>query len=280
MNICAIVQARVSSKRLPGKVLYKLPFGSDITVLQRVIRRTKKSSLINEIIVATTLDDDDYEIVRIAELEKVSYFRGSKEDVLSRYYWAAKKFKADIIVRITSDCPCIDWNIIDRCIKVHIDEGADYTSNCIKRSFPHGLDVEVISFFALETAFEKADKQYEREHVCPYIHTTKKDQFNISHVIAQDGERGADIRLTVDTVEDYALLCAVYDYLFYKNEFFELKDIIKLFDEKPWLKYVNQKVIQKRYFDTLDEELREAVRVLRLQDLEKSAVILEGMIKR
>lgn len=274
-NISAIIQARVSSTRLPEKVLLKLPFDKEITVLQQVIRRVKKSSEVNEVIVATTTDIDDDKIVKIAEKEDARWFRGSKEDVLSRYYFAAKEAKSDIVVRITSDCPCIDWEVIDRCIEKHIEEKADYTSNSLERTFPHGLDVEVFNFNILEEAHLKADKQYEREHVCPYFYKTMKDRFKIIKVFADDDERGEDIRITLDTPEDYALLCAVYDYLFWEKGFFGLKDILKLFDEKPWLKYINQKVVQKKVFDTVEDELEEGIRILKLQDLHRSAEILE-----
>ncbi len=274
-NISAIIQARVSSTRLPEKVLLNLPFDTYITVLQQVIRRVQKSKKVNEIIIATTTDTDDDKIIKIAEKEQVKWFRGSKEDVLSRYYFVAKEAKSDIIVRITSDCPCIDWKIMDKCIKKHIEEKADYTSNNLERTFPHGLDVEVFNFDILEEAHQKADKQYEREHVCPYFYKTMKGRFKIVNVYADDDERGEDIRITLDTPEDYALLCTVYDYLFWKKEFFELKDILKLFNEKPWLKFINQKIVQKKIFDTLEEELEEGIRILKLQDLYRSAEILE-----
>lgn len=274
-NISAIIQARVSSTRLPEKVLLNLPFDTYITVLQQVIRRVQKSKKVNEIIIATTTDTDDDKIIKIAEKEQVKWFRGSKEDVLSRYYFVAKEAKSDIIVRITSDCPCIDWKIMDKCIKKHIEEKADYTSNNLERTFPHGLDVEVFNFDILEEAYQKADKQYEREHVCPYFYKTMKDKFKIVNVSANDDERGEDIRITLDTPEDYALLCAVYDYLFWEKEYFGLKDILKLFGEKPWLKYINQKVAQKKIFDTAEEELEEGIRILKLQDLHRSAEILE-----
>ena len=275
MSVVAIIQARTSSTRLPEKVLKPLPYGSDITVLQQVIRRVKKSKSIEDIIIATTTEAEDDKIVEIAKKENVKFFRGSKEDVLSRYYYAAKENKADVVVRITSDCPCIDWNIIDRCVDRHLQLKSDYTSNCIERTFPHGLDVEVISFNALEEAFLKADKKYEREHVCPYIHTTHKDKFILTNVIAEKDERGEDIRVTVDTIEDYTLLCAAFDYLFYENKFFDVKDIVRLFEKKPWLKNINEKVLQKKIFQSLDEEIEEAIKILKLQELNMSAAVLK-----
>jgi len=274
MKIDAIIQARLSSTRLPAKVLKNLPFDSNITVLQQVIRRTKKSLKIDDIIIATTTEQEDNKIVDIAEKESVKWFRGSKEDVLSRYYLAAKDNKSDIVIRITSDCPCIDWNVIDLCVERHIVDNADYTSNTIKRSFPHGLDVEVISFFALEKAYFEADKGFEREHVCPYIHTTNKDNFKISSIEAPSDLSEPEIRITLDTEEDYALLCAVYDYLYYKDNFFDTYDIVKLFKEKQWLKMINKKIVQKKIFIDIKDEIKEAKRVLKLQDLHNAAKML------
>mgnify|MGYP005847510705 CR=1 FL=1 len=267
MKTASIIQARTSSTRLPGKVLKSLPFNSDVTVLEQVVKRLKKSSKVDEIVIATTLDSDDDDIVKIAEKESVRWFRGSKEDVLSRYYFAAKESKADVVVRITSDCPCIDKDIVDRCISVHNDKNLDYTTNCLERTFPHGLDVEVFNFSVLEEAYLKADKQYEREHVCPYIHTTNRGKFKLLNIYADDTERGEDIRITVDTEEDYALLCAVYDYLYAENEFFGVREIVMLFNNKPWLKIINSKILQKKVCVSFEDELEEAKKVLKLQEL-------------
>lgn len=276
MKIDAIIQARCSSTRLPEKVLKTLPYNSDTTILQQVIRRVRRSGIIRDIIIATTTDQEDDKIVDIANKESVPYFRGSKEDVLSRYYLAALQFKSDIVVRITSDCPCIDSNVIDKCIDLHLKSEADYTSNTIKRSFPHGLDVEVFNFSSLKEAYLKADKDFEREHVTPYIHTTHKERFKIESLVAEDDLFAPDIRITVDTEEDYALLCAVYDYLYIDNEFFGAKEIVKLFNKKPWLKLINKKITQKKIFTSLEDELKEAVKVLELQDLKNAMRLLEN----
>ena len=146
MKIGAILQARTSSTRLPGKVLKELPLGSGITALGQMIRRLKKSQKIDEIIVATTEEKSDDAIVQVAEKENVKYFRGSLTDVLGRYYLAAKENRLDIVVRITGDCPCIDPQIVDLVIERHLGEKGDMTSNVVKRSYPDGLDVEVLSF--------------------------------------------------------------------------------------------------------------------------------------
>jgi spore coat polysaccharide biosynthesis protein SpsF len=276
MKIGAIIQARTSSTRLPRKVLKPLPYDLDITVLQQVIRRVKKSKLLNEIIIATTTDMEDEEIIKKAEKEHVKWFKGSRENVLERYYLAAKENKLDVIVRITSDCPCIDWDIVDKAIEKHIKESADYTSNAIKRTFPHGLDVEVIFFGALKEAYSKATEDFEKEHVTPYIYRTAKDKFKIIALQAPQELNAPDIRITLDTEEDYALLCAVYDYLYEKNQFFDAYDIANLFKIKPWLKVINKKVLQKKIFNTFEEELDEVKKLLKMQELNNVLRILES----
>jgi len=278
MKIGAIIQARTSSTRLPTKVLQKLPYGGDITVLHQTVRRLKKSKKIIEIIIATTKDKEDREIVKIAQKENVGYFRGSKEDVLSRYYFAARKHGLDIIVRITSDCPCIDPKIIDLVIEKHLKTKADYTSNSLERTFPHGLDIEVLNFKALEKAYTNATQDFEREHVSPYIYKTRPNLFRITLVKAPKRLSAPDIRITLDTEEDYTLLCAVFDYLYPRNKFFSTEDIIELFKKKPWLKLINKKIIQKKIFDSLEEEIREAITLCNLQDLKRTKEFLERQL--
>jgi spore coat polysaccharide biosynthesis protein SpsF len=172
-NIGAIIQARISSTRLPGKILKELPYGSGIIVLEQVVNRLKKSKKLNDIIIATTTEKIDDEITTIAKKEEVKFFKGSKENVLSRYYLTAKENNLDIIVRVTSDCPCIDADITDLTIDDHINKMADYTTNSLVRTYPHGLDVEVFNFDALEKSYKNATKDYEKEHVTPYINLTQ-----------------------------------------------------------------------------------------------------------
>jgi spore coat polysaccharide biosynthesis protein SpsF len=279
MKIGAIIQARTSSTRLPGKVLKELPYASGITCLGQVIRRLKKSKKLNDIIVATTKEKEDNEIINIVKKENVKYFRGSKKNVLSRYYFAAKENNIDLIVRITSDCPCIDAAITDLTIDDHINKMADYTTNSLVRTYPHGFDVEVFNFNVLEKAHKNATKDYEKEHVTPYINRNPK-KFKINIVKAPQELYASDIRITLDTEEDYALLCAVFDYLYPKNKYFNAYDIVNLFNEKPWLKLINKKIMQKKIFNTLEEELEEAKRILDLQDLNKARDFIKENLSR
>jgi len=271
-RVGAIIQARTSSTRLPRKVLLSLPYGSNITVLQQVIRRVLKSKKINTVVIATTTDREDDIIIEIAKREGVKTFRGSKEDVLSRYFHCAVEFNFDQIVRITSDCPCIDWNLIDLAVEEHLKVSADYTRLL---NIPHGLNVEVISFWALKKAFYEATEYFEREHVTPYIYMRCIEKFKINDMYVDYLSEIKDIRITLDTEEDYALLCAIFDFLYYENESFTADEILKLFKNKPWLSLINKKVIQKKVYYSFEEELEEAIKILELQGLKRIVSILE-----
>lgn len=270
MKIGAIIQARVASTRLPGKVLKKLPYGSDVTVLQQVIRRLKISKKLEEIVIATTLNKEDEEIIKLAEKEGVRCFKGSANNLLERYYFAAKEINLDLVVRVTSDCPCIDANIVDFLIEEHFKTYADYTSNSLVNTYPHGVEAEVINFSALEKAYKYADKSFETEHVCPYIYETKSSEFKSFSVEAPSELIAPQIRITIDTEEDYALLCVVFDNLYYKREHFNTLDVITLFKEKPWLELINKKVVRKKNLVTLEEEISETLKILDLQELKRA----------
>lgn len=274
MNIVCIVQARTTSSRLPNKVLLKLPYNENKTVLEQILIRIKKSKYINDIIIATTTNKTDDKLIEISrKYKRVKYYRGSEEDVLSRYYEAAKENNADIIVRVTSDCPCIDYEILDKLIEKHLDEKNDYTSNTLIKSYPHGLDCEVFSFSVLKEAYLLGKNKFEREHVTPYIYKTNKDRYKIG--ILKYDKNLSDIRITLDTKEDYNLLCAIYDFLYYKNDLFGLKELELLFTEKQWLYNLNNNIEQKKICSTLEEEIIEAIEILKKQDLNK----IENYIK-
>jgi spore coat polysaccharide biosynthesis protein SpsF len=279
MKIGAIIQARTSSTRLPGKVLKHLPYNSKITVLGQVIRRLKKSELLDMIIVATTMDTVDEQIVDIATGENVPFFRGSKDNVLERYYTAAVENNLDIVVRVTSDCPCIDPSIADYAIINHLEVDADYTSNSLVRSFPHGLDVEVFDFKVLEQTYLEATLDFEKEHVTPFIYKSNPESFKINNIKADKEYTAPDIRITLDTMEDYALLCTVYDYLYPMNNFFNIGDIIDLFKSKPWLKLVNKKVVQKKVNLSVEEELVITKEFCDLQELSRVSELLDNLLK-
>lgn len=247
MKIVAIVQARMGSERLPGKIMLDL---GGKTVLEHVIARVGQSKLIDEIVIATTIKSDDDIIAKQVEMLGMKYYKGSEEDVLSRYYYAAKENNADIIIRITSDCPLIDPEIIDKIIKFYKEHEYEYeivanaSSDLSKRTFPRGLDVEIFSFEQLEIAFTKADEKYQREHVTPYIYENAKKIYYYKNNVDY-----SKYRWTLDTEEDFELISKVYDELYKGTHNFYLEDIIELFERKPELFEINAHVEQKKLND-------------------------------
>ena len=160
MSVVAIIQARYDSKRFYGKILKKI---KDKTILEIIVKRLKKSKLINKIVIATSNEKIDSKIIKLCEKNNYSYYLGSKNDVLNRYYNTAIEFKAKTIVRITGDCPLVDPEIVDRVIYELEKNGIDYASNTFPPSYPDGLDVEVFTFAALKMAWEQANTEYDRE---------------------------------------------------------------------------------------------------------------------
>jgi spore coat polysaccharide biosynthesis protein SpsF len=238
MKVVAIVQARTGSTRLPGKVLQDLAGQS---MLSRVIDRLRASHLIDQIVVATTCDVNDDVIVEECDRCSVSFSRGDEGDVLDRYYRTAKSNEADVVVRITSDCPLLDPTITDKIIQAFLQERPDYASNTISRTYPRGLDTEVIAWNALARAWQQAGQLYEREHVTPYI-IENPTEFKLLSVTGDQDYSG--YRWTVDTPEDLAFVRAVYS-RFPTETLFSWSDVLGLLEREPALADLNRSVVQK-----------------------------------
>lgn len=227
-NVVAILQARMSSSRLPGKVLMPL-MGKPMFIRQ--IERLRRCHNLDEIIVATSDQPDDKQIAEVCTEENVRCFRGSLNDVLDRYYNAALfAGKPDHVVRLTADCPLADPQVIDDCVELHLQKGSEYTSNTIKRHFPKGLDVEIMTMKALETTWREAESTYDREHVTPYIYRNPKF-FSISSLL--DRHNRENWRWTVDTADDMKMIKAIYGALFKKNAEFDTNDVIEFLKNNP-----------------------------------------------
>ena len=237
MKVVAIIQARMGSTRLPGKVLLDL---SGKTVLARVIERLRRAKSVDELLVATTDRPEDDAIVEACNRLSVASFRGQENDVLDRYHQAALSVDADVIVRITSDCPLIDPELVDQTVRTFTSEAADYASNCLDRRYPRGLDTEVIRAQALARAWREARQPYEREHVTPYL-PEHSAQFKLASLIA-DADYSHH-RWTVDTPEDLELVRAIYQRLG-PGEFL-WRDVLTLLDREPVLVELNRGVPQK-----------------------------------
>ncbi|MBM4171224.1 MAG: acylneuraminate cytidylyltransferase [Ignavibacteria bacterium] len=239
-NNIAIVQARYGSTRLPGKIFKEIV---NKPMLWHVINRLSDSKLIDKIVIATTTNEEDDLTENFCIENDIEYYRGSSENVLERYFESAKKFNADIIIRITSDCPLIDPDIIDEMLNIFSNEGkVDYLSNVQERTFPRGLDTEIFSFQALEKAFLNSSKKFEQEHVTPFIYS-HPELFTIkNHKCMQDYSFH---RWTVDTEEDFQLIAKIYNHLYNPEKNFLLDDILKLFDKYPELIKINEGIKQK-----------------------------------
>lgn len=230
INTVAIVQARLSSSRLPGKVLKEL---CGKPVLKHVLDRLECCSMVNSVVVATTRDESDEALVQWCEEQNIDYYRGEREDVLSRFYECAIEYDADNIVRVTSDNPLVDPSIVDSTIELFIEKGADYGSNSLKKTFPHGLDVEVLTFEALEESHREATEYYEREHVTQFIRH-RPQRYHLCN-LESDGDWN-DIRVTLDEDVDLQLIKLLIRLLGENVDFYALK---KLFSEYPALTRVN-----------------------------------------
>jgi len=236
MKILGIIQARTSSTRLPRKVLLDL---EGRTVLEHVISRVKSANLISQVIIATTIKKEDLKIVKICADVGVEVYRGSDQDVLDRYYQAARLLNPEHVVRITADCPLIDPKVIDKVIKLHLKEKADYASNTIKETFPDGEDVEIFRFETLKKSWENAKLLSEREHVTAYI-KKNPELFNMSNL-----EYCKDLsnkRWTLDNPEDYEFMKIIYKNLYCKNNLFGIVEIIRFINKNPDIEKINQHI--------------------------------------
>lgn len=248
MQILAIIQARMGSSRLPGKVLKEL---SGKPALWHVVDRAGRSRFINEIVVATTCQREDLEVVRYCADQGIRLYIGSEEDVLDRYYQAARLYKPDHIVRITADCPLHDHNVIDMIIQKHLDMDNDYTSNTLEDSFPDGLDCEVFTFPALEQAWKEAKLTSEREHVTPYI--KKGDRFKKYSV--KDPVDHSQYRWTLDTEKDFQFISKIFEELYEDTPEFDKDDIYALLDRCPELLMINKGVIRNEgYLKSIEND--------------------------
>ena len=249
MNL--IIQARTGSTRLPNKVMKNV---CGRPLLQLMIERLQHSHYATNIIIATTTKSSDDTIVALMKTLNIPVFRGSETDVLDRYYQAAKKYEADIIVRLTSDCPLIDPKITDKVIKYYLDgkNKFDFVSNMHPPTFPDGLDTEIFSFHTLEKAWKEAKKPYEREHVTPYM-WDNPDIFYVGNV-RNDQELHFIERWTLDYEEDFYFIKAVYEHLYREGEFFYMEDILQLLSENPQIKQINKKHLGVNWWsEHLDE---------------------------
>lgn len=233
--ILAILQARTSSTRLPGKVLKPI---LGIPMLMRQVERIKKSKLIDKFVVATSTDPADNPIEQLCKDNGINCFRGSLDDVLDRFYQAAKLYNPIHIVRLTGDCPLQDPEIIDRVIEHHLHGNYDYTSSAVEPTFPDGLDAEIFRFSCLEDAWNEAQLPSQREHVSTFIYQQPK-RYKIGSV--KNNRDLSYLRLTVDEPEDLEIVTIIYEALYHSNSSFTTEDILDFLDKNPELPKINSR---------------------------------------
>ncbi len=236
MNTILIIQARMQSSRLPGKVLLPL---RDKPMLQWVTERASKSKSVSKVMVATTTDSSDDPIEAWCNEHGVMIYRGSQFDVLDRYYQAASAADADVIIRVTADCPLIDAELIDQLFDFYLREDADFAANRLPppwhRTYPIGLDAEIVSMPLLKKAWETAEEKYEREHVMPWFYDTPG---RCKVRILDDPEDYGAHRWTVDTPEDYAMMQALFEKIT-DPETAGWHDVLEIIRQNPDLEMIN-----------------------------------------
>lgn len=239
-GVVVIIQVRMKSTRLPGKVLKNI---AGKPMLVHVVERLKNAKLIDQIVIATTKDEDKA-ILKFADKSRVKSFAGSEEDVLDRYYQAARKHKADVVVRITSDCPLIDSEVVDKVVAFYLRNRrrVDYVSNSLKRSYPRGLDAEVFSSGVLKRTWQEAKEPHQREHVTPYIYE-HPEIFSLVNI--ENSEDLSYMRWTVDEERDLEFIREIYKRLYKEGKNFLMKDILALLRKEPQLMEINKNVTQK-----------------------------------
>lgn len=247
--IVAILQARLSSSRLPGKVLKPI-LGRPM--LWHHLERIKRVKKIDKIIVATSDQADDDPIEMLCHQSGIDCFRGSLNDVLDRYFWAAKKYEAKTVIRLTGDCPLADPEVIDFGIEFFLNNDFDYVSNCVERSYPIGLDMEIFRFKCLEDASREARLPSQREHVTLFIQDNPK-RYKLGHF--KNDRDLSHHRWTVDEPADFEFVKQVYDSLYNDNPYFTTNDILGLLNDKPELCQINYDIVHGQgYLKSLEED--------------------------
>jgi len=258
LHTIAIIQARMGSSRLPGKVLLDI---AGEPMLARVVERTRLAKSVNQVIVATTAEPGDDPIADLCEQRSYPCYRGSLHNVLDRYYQAARLYQAQIVVRITADCPLIDPDVVDKTVYAFLgatsDGPYDFAANRLPppwgRTYPIGLDTEVCTFQALETAWKEAQEPHQREHVMPFFYD-HQERFRIL-LVNHDQDYGS-MRWTVDTANDLKLVRQIYTRFSPRDDFSWL-EVLELFRREPELARINAQVRHKTY-DEVDDGQRTA----------------------
>ncbi|CUR50976.1 Acylneuraminate cytidylyltransferase [Nitrosotalea devaniterrae] len=238
------IQGRVSSTRLPGKILMKI---FDKTILELIVERLDRVKNVDKMILITGSNDKNALLVKEAEKIGLDHFCGSEQNLLDRFYNASKKFFPDNIIRVTADCPLIDFNLIDKGLKIFLENNYDLVNVGRKSNYPHGLDYEIFKTTALELAWKKtrsgfdSTEKFIQTFICPTDYILQSNDFKKFELINDDDL--SQMRLTLDYKEDFELISKVYEKLYNNKQFFTLEDILDLFKKNPSLSLINQKYV-------------------------------------
>jgi spore coat polysaccharide biosynthesis protein SpsF len=241
MRVVCFIEARFQSTRLPGKVLAPI-LGRPM--LELMIERLQRSRMVDDIVVATTDRPTDDATAALCHRIGVGCFRGSEDDVLARVLGAARAFEADVIVETTGDCPLHDAAIVDKVVADFCLGGADFVSNTLEYSTPRGTDVRVFTTDALDEINRTSDDPADHEHVSLHF-WEHPERYRLRNVRTELPPGAADLRLTVDTPEDLALVTRVYEELYPGNPTFTLSDVLSLLEKKPQIAALNRAIVQK-----------------------------------
>jgi spore coat polysaccharide biosynthesis protein SpsF len=240
-KVVASIEARMTSTRLPGKVLKQC---MDRPMMELMIERVRRSETVNEILIATTINRTDDPLEELAKKLNVGIHRGSENDVVERVVDAHRNAGSEIVVQLTGDCPLIDPEVIDNLVRFYRMNRFDYVSNAVVRSYPIGLDTQVSSFQVLEKSLELAQSESDHEHLYATIYK-RPEQFKLYHFVAPHELMWPELRLTLDTREDLIVICSVFEALYPANKAFRTIDIIQYLKKNPQLVEINKLIPSK-----------------------------------
>lgn len=269
VNSCtAIIQARIGAERFYGKVLKSLPFNSNLCILDQIVIRVKAAGIEN-IIIATSTNKKDSDIIAHCEKMGYKYFQGNEENVLKRFYDTAVYNDCINIIRVTADNPFIDPIYMKDSVSEFINNSPEYFAT---RGLPLGTNFEIFTFKTLEKCFKEAKEKYDTENVTSYIYNNPK--FFKIQLKKYDFDK-KELRLTVDTKNDYLFACSVYELLYQNNNLFGLKEILELFNTKPYIFEINNNITQKRQITDLNDEIKFALEILKPYELKNVEELLK-----
>ena len=270
-KIGVIIQARMSSTRMPGKIMQSLPYAKGKSILDQIISAVESIKKVNFICIATSVNHENDIIEESFNKKKIVVFRGDEENVLSRYAIITEKYHLDHVIRLTGDNPIIDGDILSDLIDFHLEKNHDHSSTSL---LPIGTNISMFSAKVLKEAYQNATQDYEKEHVEPWILNNP----NLSKGVLkfETYKKLKDVRLTIDYPSDYAFLNIIFNYFENINQTPSIAGVYELLEKLPWLKEINNNNYQKRAYNTNEEEINDAIRILENLELHRTAQLLKN----